>query len=127
VRAIGSNVRAARAAGINVTRTQFVTFLAAGGLGGLAGAIQVMAISHNLVQGLSAGFGFTAIVAALLGRLRVSGILLASFLFAALVVGADAMQRSARIPNSMAFVIEGVLLFFLLIGHLVGRESVEMQ
>ena len=57
----------------------------------------------------------------------VEGILLAAFWFAALVVGSDAMQRTARIPNSMAFVIEGLILFFLLIGRLIGRESVEMH
>lgn len=123
IRAIGSNVRAAEGAGIKVVRTQFVVFLIAGGLGGLSGMIQVAALHHNLLEGMSAGFGFTAIVAALLGQLQPLGILAASLGFAALVVGGDSMQRTARIENSMVFVIEGLILLFLLGGRIIGRES----
>jgi general nucleoside transport system permease protein len=126
VRAIGSNIRAAQAVGINVTRTQFTAFLIAGGLGGLSGMIQVTAIHHNLLEGMSAGFGFTAVVAALLGRLQPWGILFGSFGFAALLVGGDSMQRTARIENSTVFVIEGLILLFLLGGRLIGRENVQI-
>jgi simple sugar transport system permease protein len=123
VRAVGANVRAAQCSGIDVVRTQFVTFLIAGGLGGLSGMIQVAALHHNLLEGMSAGFGFTAVVAALLGRLQPVGILMASFGFAALVVGGDSMQRTARIENSMVFVIEGLILLLLLAGRIIGREA----
>jgi general nucleoside transport system permease protein len=123
VRAVGANVHAAECMGIDVVRTQFVTFLIAGGLGGLSGMIQVAALHHNLLEGMSAGFGFTAVVAALLGRLQPAGTLLASAGFAALVIGGDSMQRTARIENSMVFVIEGLILLFLLGGRIIGRED----
>ena len=126
VRAIGSNMRAAQAAGIKVVRTQFATFLIAGSLGGLSGMIQVSAIHHNLLAGMSSGFGFTGVVAALLGRLRPWGILLGSFGFAALLVGGDSMQRTARIENSTVLVIEGLILLFLLGGRVIGRASVQI-
>ena len=126
IRAIGSNIEAARAAGINVVRTQFSAFLIAGGLGGLSGTIQVAALHHNLLEGMSPGFGFTSIVAALLGRLHAWGILLGSFGFAALLVGGDSMQRTARIENSTVFVIEGLILLFLLAGRVIGRERVQI-
>jgi general nucleoside transport system permease protein len=122
VRAIGANIDAARAVGINVVRTQFASFLIAGGLGGLSGMIQVAALHHNLLEGMSPGFGFTSVVAALLGRLHPWGILLGSFGFAALLVGGDSMQRTARIESSTVFVIEGLILMFLLAGHVIGRE-----
>ena len=123
IRAIGSNIRAAEGAGIGVVQTQVAAFLIAGALSGLSGMIQVAALHHNLLEGMSAGFGFTAIVAALLGRLQPLGILAASLGFAALVVGGDSMQRTARIENSMVFVIEGLILLFLLGGRVIGRES----
>jgi ABC-type uncharacterized transport system permease subunit len=126
IRAIGSNIHAAQAAGIDVVRTQFWTFVLAGGFGGLAGMIQVAAIHHNLLEGISPGFGFTAIVAALLGRLQPFGILLASFGFAALVVGGDSMQRVAKIESSTVFVIEGLILLFLLAGRIIGREPTQI-
>ena len=106
--------------------TQFWTFLIAGGFGGLAGMIQVAAVHHNLLEGMSAGFGFTAIVAALLGRLQPVGILIASFGFAALVVGGDSMQRIAKIESSTVFVIEGLILLFLLAGRVIGREQMQI-
>jgi ABC-type uncharacterized transport system permease subunit len=126
IRAVGSNVHAAQAAGIDVVRTQFWTFVLAGGFGGLAGMIQVAALHHNLLEGMSPGFGFTAIVAALLGRLQPFGVLLASFGFAALVVGGDSMQRVAKIESSTVFVIEGLILLFLLAGRIIGREQTQM-
>jgi general nucleoside transport system permease protein len=126
IRAIGSNSEAAKAAGINVVRTQFAAFLIAGGLGGLSGMIQVAALHHNLLEGMSPGFGFTSVVAALLGRLHAWGILLGSFGFAALLVGGDSMQRTARIENSTVFVIEGLILLFLLAGRVIGRERVQI-
>jgi general nucleoside transport system permease protein len=126
IRAVGSNVQAARAAGIDPVRTQFVAFLIAGGFGGLAGMIQVAAVHHNLLEGMSAGFGFTAIVAALLGRLQAVGTLIASFGFAALVVGGDSMQRVAKIESSTVFVIEGLILLFLLAGRVIGREQMQI-
>jgi simple sugar transport system permease protein len=126
IRAIGSNPHAAQAAGIDVVRTQFWTFVLAGGFGGLAGMIQVAALHHNLLEAISPGFGFTAIVAALLGRLQPFGVLLASFGFAALVVGGDSMQRVAKIESSTVFVIEGLILVFLLAGRIIGREQTQM-
>jgi general nucleoside transport system permease protein len=126
VRAIGSNIRAAQAVGINVARTQFAAFMISGSLGGLSGMIQVAAVHHNLLEGMSSGFGFTAVVAALLGRLNPWTILLGSFAFAALLVGGESMQRTARIENSTVFVIEGLILLFLLSGRLVGREAIQI-
>ncbi|HEY1362290.1 MAG TPA: ABC transporter permease [Xanthobacteraceae bacterium] len=127
VRAIGSNIHAAEAAGIDTVRTQFLAFILAGGFGGLAGMIQVAALHHNLIEGISPGYGFTAIVAALLGRLNPYGTLIASFGFAALVVGADSMQRVAKIENSTVFVIEGLILMFLLAGRIIGREQPQLS
>jgi ABC-type uncharacterized transport system permease subunit len=126
VRAIGANIEAARAVGINVNRTQFVSFLIAGALGGLSGMIQVAALHHNLLEGMSPGFGFTSVVAALLGRLNPWGALMGSFGFAALLVGGDSMQRTARIESATIFVIEGLILLFLLAGRVIGRERAQI-
>jgi general nucleoside transport system permease protein len=125
IRATGSNPNAAAAAGIDTIQTQYLSFILAGGFGGLAGMIQVAALHHNLIEGISPGYGFTAIVAALLGRLNPYGILLASFGFAALLVGGDSMQRVAKIENSTVFVIEGLILLFLMAGRVIGREEIQ--
>ena len=123
VRAIGSNIDAARNAGVNVGRTLTTSFLIAGGLAGLAGMVQVAAVHHNLLDGFSPGFGFTALVAALLGKLHAVGAFVAAFAFSALLVGGQAMQRAEGIQFSLVFVIQGLILIFLLGLRVVGRES----
>jgi general nucleoside transport system permease protein len=126
LRAIGSNPDAARASGINVVASQMWAFLIAGALGGLAGAIQVTAVFHNLLAGMSPGYGLTAVVAALIGRLNPWGVLAASFALAALQVGGEAMQRSSGIESASVFVIEGLILLFLLALRTIGRERLQI-
>ena len=93
-------------------------------LGANYGVMAVMPFGNGVLE--APGFGFTAIVAALLGRLQPFGVLLASFGFAALLVGGDSMQRVAKIESSTVFVIEGLILLFLLAGRLIGREQTQM-
>ncbi len=88
--------------------------------------IQVAAIHHDLLEGMSPGYGFTAVVAALLGRLSPWGILLASFGLAALQVGGESMQRTTGIESATVFVIEGLILLFLLAGRVIGRERLQI-
>ncbi|HEY1456027.1 MAG TPA: ABC transporter permease, partial [Candidatus Dormibacteraeota bacterium] len=50
IRAVGQSQRAARYAGVSVRRTIIVTMLIAGAFSGLAGAIQVAGLDHNLTD-----------------------------------------------------------------------------
>lgn len=113
IRAVGENERAARVAGINVSRTIVWTMVLSGALAGLAGAAEVAGLQHRLVDEFSPGYGFLAIAVALLGNLEPLGVVLASILFAALLNGADAMQRAAAVPVPVIFVIEGLVVVFV--------------
>jgi ABC-type uncharacterized transport system permease subunit len=42
------------------------------------------------------------------------------------LVGGDSMQRVAKIESSTVFVIEGLILLFLLAGRIIGREQTQM-
>jgi len=114
IRAVGANPRAARLAGIDVTRTILVAMVLSGGLAGLAGMSEICGLHHRLMGGFSPGYGFTAMVVALLGKLHPLGTVVAAILFAALVVGADAMTRAVRITTSLVFIIQGVVILFVL-------------
>ena len=48
IRAVGQSQRAARYAGVSVRRTIIVTMLIAGAFSGLAGAVQIAGVDHNL-------------------------------------------------------------------------------
>ncbi len=114
LRAIGANPRAARYGGIKIGRNIALTMFISGGLAGLAGANEVLGIHYRLLDGISPGYGFTAIVVALLGKLHPLGVVAAALLFASLSVGADMMQRMVRIPIALAHVIQALVVLFVL-------------
>ena len=69
MRAAGLNPAAARLAGIDVDRRLLMALMLSGALAGLAGGIEVSAVTRRLYERFSPGWGFTAIAVGLLGRL----------------------------------------------------------
>jgi len=121
IRLIGENSVSARYAGIGITRNIILVMLLSGGLAGLAGMTEVAGISHRLQQGLAVGYGFTAIIVAWLAKLNPWGVILVSILLAALLVGGDQIQIVMGLPASMALVLQGAILFFMLGGDIFTR------
>jgi ABC-type uncharacterized transport system permease subunit len=116
LRAVGANPDAARIAGrIDVARVAGMAFLASGALAGLAGAVEVSGVTFALYDNFSAGFGYTAIIVALLGRLDPLAIIPSALLFGALESGALAMQREAGIPSVVVTAIEAVIVLAVLL------------
>ena len=116
LRAVGANPDAARMAGrIDVARVAGMAFLASGALAGLAGAVEVSGVTFALYDNISAGYGYTAIVVALLGRLDPLAIVPSAILFGALESGALAMQREAGIPSVVVTAVEAVLVLAVLL------------
>lgn len=123
VNSVGGNANAAELSGIDARGTRLEVFAIAGVLAGVSGGIQVVAVQHALVQGMSPNYGFTAITAALLGGLTMRGTLFASVGMAALVVGGQALQRKSGLNISAVDVIQGALLMTLLAARVIGRAD----
>ncbi len=115
---IGKNQNAARCLGINVKRSIVVALLISGALAGLAGVSEVTGISRRLQQGLSIGYGYTAIIVAWLSQLNPIAALFVGVLMAALMVGGDQIQMVMGLPAAMSLVMQGMILFPLLAGSL---------
>jgi ABC-type uncharacterized transport system permease subunit len=113
MRAAGANPQAARLAGIDVGRRLLLALLLSGGLAGLAGAIEVSAVTRRLYEHFSPGWGFTAIAVGLLGRLSPAGVVLAAFFFGALDAGSNAMQRVAGVSSVLVSIIQATVILFL--------------
>ena len=113
IRAVGLNPDASRYSGINVPTFQALSLTLAGGFAGLAGVVEVIGVQHRLLEGLTSGYGFTGIVAALLGGLHPIGLIPASVLFGGLLVGADTMQRAVQVPSSLIDAILGLVVLFV--------------
>jgi simple sugar transport system permease protein len=95
-----------------------MALLLAGALSGLAGACEVTGISRRLQQGLSIGYGYTAIIVAWLAQLNPIAAIMVAVLMAALLVGGDQVQMMMGLPAAMGLVLQGMLLFPMLAGSL---------
>ncbi len=113
IRATGLNQEAAKLAGINVRRRLLLAFLISGALAGLAGGIEVSAITRKLYERFSPGWGFTAIAVGLLGRLNPIGVVASAILFGALDAGSNAMQRAAGVSAVIVSIIQATVILFL--------------
>jgi simple sugar transport system permease protein len=86
--------------------------LIAGGFAGLAGAVQVAGVDHNLTDKYFYDTtGFDAIAVALLGLGSAVGIVFASLLFGALHSGGGIMQSDAGISSNLVLVLQALILF----------------
>jgi simple sugar transport system permease protein len=121
IRLIGENVNAARYDGISIARNIVLVMLLSGGLAGVAGVVEVSAIAHRLQDGLAIGLGFSGIIVAWLAKLNPWGVLIWALLLAALFVGGDQIQISMGLPASVALVLQGAILFFVLGGDIFTR------
>lgn len=113
VRAAGANPQAARLAGIDVNRRLLMAMMLSGALAGLAGAIEVSAVTRRLYEHFSPGWGFTAIAVGLLGRLSPAGVVVAAVFFGALDAGSNAMQRVAGVSSVLVSIIQATVILFL--------------
>lgn len=112
IRTVGQSQKAARYAGVSVRRTIIVTMLIAGAFSGLAGAVEIAGVDHNLTDKyFSDTTGFDAIAVALLGLGSAVGIVLAAVLFGALHAGGSVMQADANISGNLVYVLQALILF----------------
>jgi ABC-type uncharacterized transport system permease subunit len=114
LRAVGQNPHAAENAGINVRKVIITGFLLSGALAGLAGFSEVAGVQRRMIENLSPGYGYTAIIVALLGRTNPIGVLAAAALFAALQIGSTTMESAVGVPSSLTTIIQALVVLFLL-------------
>ncbi len=115
---VGLSRRAALCTGLPVSRSLILSAVIGGGMAGLAGFNEVFGVQHRLLEGVSGGNGYTAVLVALLAFNHPIRVMLASFGLAALQVGAAAMQRSLGVPSSIVSIIIGFIVLMILCGSL---------
>jgi simple sugar transport system permease protein len=115
VRVSGGNPRAAEYLGIRITRRMIAVLAISGAIAGLAGAIELTGVTNRLQEGISVNYGYAGVLIAFLARGRLLGVVIAAFLFAALVVGSYALQTTG-VAQPIATIIEALIIVFLLAG-----------
>jgi simple sugar transport system permease protein len=122
IRAVGLNPAASRYAGIPVRFYIALALILSGAFAGLAGSVEVTGLHHRMIEGLTGGYGFSGIVAALFGKLHPLGAIPASIIFGGLLVGADKMQRTVQVPSSLVVAINGLIVLFVVASDYFVRQ-----
>ncbi|MDN5685554.1 MAG: ABC transporter permease [Brachybacterium sp.] len=129
VRSVGEHPRAADTVGINVNRTRWINVMLGSAVAGLGGATLTIGTGVAFGEEMSAGKGYIALAAMILGRYHPIGALLAALTFAfadslQLRLGTmSAAQGGVDIPGDFLLMLPYVVALFAVAG-VVGRVRV---
>ncbi len=118
---VGKNPNVGAYAGMSVNKVVLVSMVMAGGLGGMAGSLEILGNQFRLKEGFSAGYGFDGIAVALLGNNSAPGVLLSSILFGALRTGGNRVQMTEGVPSAITSIVQGLVILFVLVDFLRKR------
>ena len=113
LRTTGHSATAAVYAGVRPRRIIMIAMCLSGAIAGCVGLNEIMGVHHRLLLNFTAGYGFTGIAVALMGRTHPVGIVLASLLFGILSQGGTELAfATPAITRDMIVVIQGLVILF---------------
>lgn len=118
----GANPRASGVYGINTRRIFLLSLIIGGFLAGLAGAIEVAGYHHRLIEGFQSNFLLLGLIIGLISKGNNRAVPFVAFFIAVLEIGASAMQRTMMIPVEMVFIVEALVLIFVLLSDIIRRR-----
>ena len=119
---IGDNPKAAKYAGVNITRNMILVMMVSGALAGLAGMSEVSGVVHRLQERISTNYGFSGVIVAWLAKLNPFAVVLVSILFGALIVAGREIQ-----PSGLSFMIQGTILFLVISSDVLLRYKIKIE
>lgn len=123
MKVVGFNKRAASCNGISVMKNIILSAFLSGGLAGIAGTVEVLAIQRKLLEGISSDCGYTAVLVALLAGNSPIGVFAAAVGFAAMQVGANTMQRQLGVPSAIVNILIGLIVLLILAKKLFSKRQ----
>jgi simple sugar transport system permease protein len=116
LKAVGKNPKAAYLLGIPTWQYMMASFALCGIFAGLAGAVQVTAVYHRLIPSISSGYGFLGLMVAMLVNYSAALAAPIALFFAALNVGSIQLPIVLKLDSSLAGVLQGTIVLFVLLG-----------
>jgi ABC-type uncharacterized transport system permease subunit len=117
LKAVGRNMRSAFLLDVPTNRYMLTAFGLGGVFAGLAGAIQATGFHHKLVPSVSGGYGYLAILVAMLSGFRATWVAPIALFFAMITIGSTQLQLRLNLDSSMGGVLQGVLVLFVLLAQ----------
>jgi ABC-type uncharacterized transport system permease subunit len=115
LKAVGKNARAAFLMGVPTWQYSMAAFLLCGVFAGLAGAIQVTSVYHRLTPAISSGYGFLALMVAMLINYQAIWAAPVALFFAALNIGGIQLPIVLKLDSSLSGVVQETLVLFVLL------------
>ena len=112
-RMTGENLFFAKQGGINTSKVRILSMFIGGGFAGLAGGLVTLTISYTYQVGFSANYGMLGMLVALICANMPVLILIISWLFCILFVGAINVQVFTSIPSEITGVFQSLMVFFV--------------
>lgn len=113
LRTTGHSEDGAKYAGIRPKAVIISAMCVSGALAGFVAVNEIMGVHHRLLLNFTAGYGFTGIAVALMGRNHPVGIIMASLLFGVLYQGgAELAFEIPKITREMVVAIQGLIILF---------------
>ena len=122
LKAVGKNPSSAYLLGVPTWQHMMISFALCGIFAGLAGAVQVTAVYHRLIPSISSGYGYLGLMVAMLAGFRAGLAALVALFFAALNVGSIQLPIVLKQDSSLAGVLQGTLVLFVLLAQGVRQR-----
>ncbi|MEZ5427687.1 MAG: ABC transporter permease [Pyrinomonadaceae bacterium] len=114
LRAVGENPSAAEYGGISPNKQIIIAMTISGALAGMVAIGEVMGYRYNYYDGFSAGWGFTGIAVALLGRNHPLGVFIAALFFAVLTRGGIFVDAFTQyVSKELVEVLQAIVILFV--------------
>lgn len=110
-RSVGASARYAAYDGQNVRRVRLNALALSGAMAGLAGAIEILGVQHNFVQGFSNNLGFDGIIVSIIGAHSPVGIVFAGTFFGALKNTGLELALSGNVSSYVVTLFTAVFIF----------------
>jgi simple sugar transport system permease protein len=121
LRSVGEHPRAADTVGINVYAVRYAAVIASGMLAALGGAYLSIGFTGSFNENMSAGRGYIALAAVILGKWNPLGAFAATLLFGFGYAIQIPLQREADISANLLSTLPYVLTLVALVG-VIGRS-----
>lgn len=123
LRSVGLNPAASDRLGVPAGRRVAEALAGCGALAGMAGAIQILGVFHQLIPNVSSGVGLLGLLVALLVLARPGWVLPVAVLFASFTVGGVQLPLALGVDSSIAGVLQGALVLSALLARGLSRRG----
>lgn len=109
----GDNSTFARYGGVSAKKVMLWSMVFSGAVCGIVGMLQVFGIQGRFVTNISDEFYFDGMLVAMIMHYKPLGIILMSFFFAVLKIGATSMESKVGISSELVLIVQSIIIFFM--------------